>query len=79
MIAVENLADGEPKDARAHKLALREAQSNLRFFAYGDFAVCELKVLMDAEPYAQALAALKAAFPKASAPECPATTQTEGG
>jgi hypothetical protein len=79
VIAVESLDSGDPKVARDRKLVLREAQSNLRFFAYGDFAVCELKVLMDAEPYGRALAALKAAFPKATAPECPATTPSEGG
>jgi hypothetical protein len=77
MLAAENAPAGE--DPKANARIAREAAANLAYLDYNGFAVCELKVLLDADLFARAEKALADAFPKARRPNCADVPAAQAG
>jgi len=50
--------------------AAKNAERNVSFFSVDDFAVCELKVLLNADLYANAVAIIEKTHPKQPLPAC---------
>jgi hypothetical protein len=77
MLAAENAPAGA--DAKTNARVAREAAANLSHLDYDGFAVCELKVLLDADLFARAEKALAEAFPKAQRPKCASMAPAQAG